>query len=331
MIQWLKKHFIPHHGNEHRPHFLRRENVRAILAIVLVVELIAFILPTLNFVSLVNNSNLGAVLPAVLDNLTNKERLNNNLSELRSNPVLDEAAKLKAEDMATKGYFAHTSPEGKTPWYWLNAVNYEYDYAGENLAINFSDSEDVTEAWMNSPTHRANIVKASYTEVGTGIATGMFEGRETIFVAQVYANPRANNAPVISPAQLPTSTVEESPIVTASEPEQVLGISTEQVSSVNIESASPKEPTLLEKIMASPRHSTNTVFMVILGIIVVALFLNVVIRINTQHVDLITNGLLAVVIIAGIFVINGYLGTKNIVIGQSMDYSADQVMVNMGE
>lgn len=97
---------------------------------------------------------------------------------------------MKAQDMATKGYFAHTSPEGKkTPWYWLKQVGYQYQYAGENLAINFTDSKDVTNAWMNSPTHKANIVKDKYTEVGTGIATGLYEGRETVFVAQVYANP----------------------------------------------------------------------------------------------------------------------------------------------
>lgn len=323
MIQWLKRHFIPHHGNDHRPHFLRTENARAILAIVLVFELVAFILPSLNFVGLVNNSNLGAVLPAVLGTLTNKERAHYNLSELQSNPILDEAARLKAEDMATKGYFAHTSPEGKTAWYWLNKVNYEYEYAGENLAINFSDSEDVTQAWMNSPTHRANVVKSSYTEIGTGIATGMFEGRETIFVAQIYANPRVTKAPVIlPPIQSSTSIKEESPVVTVSEPEdvpeqpeQILGVSAEQ------------EPTLLAKVAASPRHSTNAVFMVILGIVLTALLLGIVIRMNLRHLDLITNGLLVVTIVGGILVINGYLGTRNITIGQSIDYSADQVNV----
>ena len=61
---------------------------------------------------------------------------------------------MKAQDMATLGYFAHVSPDGKTPWYWIEKVGYDYQYAGENLAINFSDSKDVTNAWMASPLHK---------------------------------------------------------------------------------------------------------------------------------------------------------------------------------
>ena len=187
MISWLKKHFIPHEGNNHRPHILRGSSIRNIIIIVVLLEIVIFLAPTL--ARLNTSGGMAAVLPAVLANLTNEERQSQKLNVLAVNPILNKAAEMKAIDMATKGYFAHISPEGKTPWYWLELAGYKYQYAGENLAVDFSDSKDVASAWMASPTHRMNIVKNNYTEIGTGLPIGMYEGRETIFVAQVYANP----------------------------------------------------------------------------------------------------------------------------------------------
>ena len=178
MISLLKKHFVPHEGNDNRPHLLRNKNIRGIVTVILCLELIVFLIPTLAQVNM--KGQMAAVLPAVLTMLTNQERESQQLSTLTVSPLLNKAAEMKAQDMASKGYFAHVSPEGKTPWYWLLQVGYDYVYAGENLAVDFSDSKDVTNAWMESPTHKENIVKENYTEVGTGVARGIFEGRETI-------------------------------------------------------------------------------------------------------------------------------------------------------
>lgn len=106
-----------------------------------------------------------------------------------SNDLLSAAAQLKANDMAAKGYFAHVSPDGKTPWYWIDKVGYSYDYAGENLAVNFIDSADVSNAWMASPTHRANILNPVFKEVGTATAVGTYKGRNAIFVVQLFGTP----------------------------------------------------------------------------------------------------------------------------------------------
>ncbi|MEX2028945.1 MAG: CAP domain-containing protein, partial [Candidatus Paceibacterota bacterium] len=182
MFSWLKKHFIPHEDNNHRPHILRKNNVRSIIVVVLFLELVVFLIPTLGRINI--TEQMAAVLPAVLSILTNEERQAQNLQTLTVNPILNQAAEMKANDMVTYGYFAHVSPDGKTPWYWLEQVGYQYQYAGENLAVDFSDSKDVTNAWMASPSHRENIVKGNYTEMGTGVAYGVFQGRTTIFVAQ---------------------------------------------------------------------------------------------------------------------------------------------------
>ncbi len=173
-----------------------KNNARLLVLTVFVIEL-AFI--SLSFVFSVNpdgNSSLAAVLPNILNSLTNQNRQLNNEPILTVNPLLNKVAELKAEDMAQSGYFDHTSPTGKTPWYWFDLVGYKYQYAGENLAIDFTNSVDVDNAWMSSIGHRANILKESYTEVGTAVATGTYQGNPTTFVVQVFGKPVSQTAPI---------------------------------------------------------------------------------------------------------------------------------------
>src|SRR3989344_546950 len=124
-------------------------------------------------------------MPALIE-LANDDRAGINLAPLKINPVLVLAAELKAQDMALKNYFAHTSPEGLSPWYWFDKAGYNFAYAGENLAIDFSESANVNAAWMNSPGHRANILNKNFTEIGIATAKGYYQGRETIFVVQLF-------------------------------------------------------------------------------------------------------------------------------------------------
>ena len=320
MFTWLKKCFIPHEGNNHRPHVLRNPNIRIIVLIILFFETATFFVPTLNYVNMIDSGNMAAVLPAVLSTFTNEERETQKLPTLAINPLLTKAAELKASDMASKGYFAHTSPEGKTPWYWIDQVGYNYQYAGENLAINFTDSKDVTNAWMASPTHRANILKGKYTEIGTGIATGIYQGNQTIFVAQIYASPAK---PVIVPTKKITqssiSKKEISIIPNTQKLPSVLGAETENTVSV-------QEPTFLQKIFISPHDTTSKILIVIFGIILIALLLNVFIKIKHHHPDLVTNGLLVLVIILAILIANNYVSKhNNMVILKSIDYTNGQI------
>lgn len=133
--------------------------------------------------------SFSAIYAAVLVNLTNKDRLSANISELKVNPLLEKAAQMKADDMATKGYFAHNTPDGKTPWYWLDRAGYKYSVAGENLAVNFEESVDVQTAWMNSRGHFLNIMNPKYTEIGIATSTGIYKGRTAIFVVQMFGSP----------------------------------------------------------------------------------------------------------------------------------------------
>jgi uncharacterized protein YkwD len=133
--------------------------------------------------------SLSAIYAAVLVNLTNQNRVAANVAELTVNPLLEKAAQMKADDMASKSYFAHNTPDGKTPWYWFEQAGYEYVYAGENLAVNFENSEDVETAWMNSRGHFLNIMNPKYTEIGIATSTGIYKNRTAIFVVQMFGTP----------------------------------------------------------------------------------------------------------------------------------------------
>lgn len=137
-------------------------------------------------------ANLGAILPSILILKTNEERSNQNLSELVENETLNQAAQLKAENMAKNSYFSHKDKEGNSPWYYLDLVGYDYAVAGENLAVNFKESLEVHNAWMKSPTHMANIIQPRFTEIGIGTAEGIYKGKEVTFVVQFFGTPKKN-------------------------------------------------------------------------------------------------------------------------------------------
>lgn len=136
-----------------------------------------------------------SVVTGTLTSLTNVSRADENLYGLAYNETLAQAASAKAADMAAKGYFSHTGPDGSRFWHWVRDAGYEYAYVGENLAINFNESEDVVNAWLNSPAHRANIMSAKFTEVGIGMATGTYKGKTALFIVQMFGTPVGGAVP----------------------------------------------------------------------------------------------------------------------------------------
>ena len=118
--------------------------------------------------------------------LVNEARIEGGMPVLETSSDLDEIAKEKASDMVENNYFAHTSPKGLTPWYWFGKNGYDYHYAGENLAINFQNAEDEQTAWMNSPTHRKNILNPDYREIGVAVISGKIDGKPAIIAVQEF-------------------------------------------------------------------------------------------------------------------------------------------------
>ena len=181
--QLAKNHFIPHPGNNHVPHVLHHKALFGYSVILIALKVVTvgvgLAFPGYSLFS-------SAITPTNIISLTNQTRNSLGLETLTVDTRLSAAAQAKAEDMFLNSYFAHTSPTGVTPWYWIRSTGYNYRSAGENLAAHFSEAEDVEAGWMASPTHRENIVSDRYNEIGVGVVQGVFEEHQTTFVVQMF-------------------------------------------------------------------------------------------------------------------------------------------------
>lgn len=102
-------------------------------------------------------------------NLTNNARAQAGLAPLLDNDTaLNRSARVKAEDMAHNNYFSHTSPTYGSPFDQMRAMGVIYQAAGENIAKGQKTPQEVVNAWLNSPGHRANIMNKSFTHMGVG-------------------------------------------------------------------------------------------------------------------------------------------------------------------
>ena len=175
--------FVPHRDNQFRPHLARRHGLVAILLLVIGLQL-GYNLST-------SGTVLGQKADISLYDLltdTNRYRQQANLPDLAINTKLSQAAFLKAQDMLDRQYWAHAAPDGTQPWKWLGDVDYNYITAGENLAKNFSSSDAVTAAWMNSPEHRANVLGKNYSQVGFAVIDGQLEKKPVTLVVAMYGD-----------------------------------------------------------------------------------------------------------------------------------------------
>lgn len=205
-LRTLAAHVMPGAHNSYRPHLLRRQWLVVFLGITLTAE--AILLGTLTLRQ-AGVPFLAAVVQHEIINYTNVARMQQGGLALTENPLLTAAAQRKAEDMAAKGYFAHNGPDGKEPWAWIREAGYSYRAAGENLAVRFVDSQDVIDGWMNSPTHRANIVKGVYTEIGVGVAAGTYKGAPATFVVQHFGAPLNAGAAVVQGSNIFSSFMQQ--------------------------------------------------------------------------------------------------------------------------
>ncbi len=143
-------------------------------------------LATLLFVPMRAFAESGVFSPQEVANRVNQDRVVAGLPPLRLDATLSEAAAAKVEDMATKEYFSHTSPDGTTPWYFFEKAGYAYRYAGENLAIHFTSVESEESAWMASEKHRENILSPKYVETGSAVAEIPWNGKTTILTVELF-------------------------------------------------------------------------------------------------------------------------------------------------
>lgn len=200
----LHWHFIPHPNNNYHPHIFSHRMTGLLAGLLLSVKIFSLAVLTMSPAVPAWSS---AITQENIINLTNSTRKSFGISELQENVILTQAAQAKANDMAEKGYFSHTSPDGRLPWDFMKTAGYEYIMAGENLAVNFSESEAVNTAWMNSPTHKANLLNKNYEQIGIGIAQGSYGNRESVFVVQMFGVPTEQTIVLSKSATKVTNTV----------------------------------------------------------------------------------------------------------------------------
>jgi uncharacterized protein YkwD len=126
-----------------------------------------------------------AITPQNVVAAVNSARAKAHVPPLKVNPALSAAAQRKADDMAARGYFSHTTPDGKKPWDFMAQAGYKYSAAGENLAKDVTDVAQLMKLWMNSPGHKQNILSKEYTETGVGVA----KTKKGYIVVQMFGRP----------------------------------------------------------------------------------------------------------------------------------------------
>ena len=190
-------HFVPHNhvetGDRHRGHALENSALFAYL-LIFFITVSGFWLVRVKAPQILGSASYGA---EQIISLTNIKRAENGLAPLSSSSKLANAARAKSDDMLSKNYWAHFSPQGTTPWSFITAAGYKYIFAGENLARDFNDATSVVNAWMASPSHKQNILDKNFKEIGVAVSDGRLQGREGVLVVQLFGA-STSQAPVRS-------------------------------------------------------------------------------------------------------------------------------------
>ncbi len=206
--------FVPSEENNFRSHSLQTNMLTVYLMIAV---LLVFVSKKTPFFSQV----LGVATDISIEKLltiTNEDRVKNNLAPLIINSQLTEAAQKKAAHMFQNNYWSHFAPDGTSPWDFIKQSGYSYEFAGENLAKNFLFSQNVVDAWMDSPTHRANLLNKEYKEVGFAVVNGMLNGENTTLVVQMFGSPINK---IVEKTEVPSAKEIKNSLPAA--PEKVLG------------------------------------------------------------------------------------------------------------
>jgi uncharacterized protein YkwD len=201
ILNKIRYFVLPSKDNNYRSKFLQSNILLYCVVLLLTLKIIA----TLVSINIPPNIFFADITKSALENFANQTRQSMGMPVLKENQKLNQAAQLKAENMVANNYFAHTSPQGITPWFWFIKAGYNYKYAGENLAIGFYDSKEVYNAWLNSPAHKANIVNPNYAEVGTAILSGFGENNAIVVVQEFGTQLSAKTAEVKNNNPKPTT------------------------------------------------------------------------------------------------------------------------------
>jgi hypothetical protein len=147
----------------------------------------------------------------------NKERSARGLSALRLDSTLSASADRRSQVLVNLGSLIHVSSAPGTSWPELVEAGYINTYAGENLALGLETADALVREWMNSPSHRANILSPDYHDVGIGITRGAYKGasQPVSYVVAFFSSERsgASLSVQMAPQPVVTRTVSKPKVV----------------------------------------------------------------------------------------------------------------------
>ena len=254
---------IPRESNNHKAKVLHSSSLIAISFVFVLFQLV------INNISKIKPDILGYsanISVSEVIRLTNQKRSEAGLNSLILNTNLSDAAYTKGLDMINKDYWAHVGPDGTQPWKFFNDFGYKYKYAGENLARDFTNSASAVDAWMNSPTHRENILNPKYKEIGIGVVEGDLAGSDTTIIVQFFGATYSDLVPQPVAQVLPIEVVPvPSPIAS---PIPVV------LSEVKSEITTPKPD---QQVLISPFTTTKNVSLIVVGLLLLVFMIDAVI------------------------------------------------------
>jgi hypothetical protein len=280
ITKYCKDFFIPCEENNYKPRSLKGRSFFVLVVIIVAIKLLGIA----SYFEYLGADIYNQIAQADIYALTNQVRQDNGLNSLKVNPALELSAQLKANDMVQTNYFGHESPSGVSPWYWFDRAKYGYTTAGENLAMNFISSKEVVNAWLNSETHKKNLLYKDFSEIGVAITSGKINNQETILVVQHFAKPTAVASVKADPVKStkPVSTVSPKP-----------KISVAVTPSLTPESKPKQTPISLKSASSNVLHNLLILIGVFTGLL---LILKVFVAIKIQYPVLIIRGVVLILL-----------------------------------
>jgi hypothetical protein len=313
--------FIPTQKNLWKPQIFRPKNLFKLAVVLLIIKFMVFSWLAYS----PQTGDFAIITSSELIEMTNQARAEQGLEPLTVSSKLNEAAEKKAMDMINQNYFSHTSPDGLSPWYWVSNAGYKYSTAGENLAKDFSESEYVHRAWMNSPSHKANILNKNYQDIGVAVLRGNINGKETTVAVQFFGKIIATKAVAVTtktttktttpkteiapkPVMVPDANKIEIPVVVSNvqgeEVELLKGSEILQERGV-VNAIVEESKNVFDNVVKNPEPWTQKFYMIVLGLISLILILSIFINVRVQYPKMILMVVIFIILITAITSFNG--------------------------
>lgn len=274
LIKFIRHLFIPHESNNQKAKILHPSSLVSIAIFIIGFQFFLNLAPKAFPRVLGYAANIS---PSEVIRLINEQRVGQGLSPLDENSTLDSAAQAKGNDMLSKGYWAHFAPDGTSPWSFFLSFGYKYKYAGENLARDFPDAGSAVTAWMNSPSHKENILNPNYRETGVGVVEGNLAGVNTTIIVQFFGSPLGGSPsiPVAEAKTIPKIVATPAPSITPRPTPNLVAVVITPTPVV-LPTSTPLA-SAISKVLVSPFSSTKNLSMGITGILLLVLSIDLIV------------------------------------------------------